>query len=471
MPVVVRTRRVRSWKGEEGRHQLGDTGHRARAGAAIRRVSSLWHRLSASLWFIPGVILGSCVALAVILLQIDAFVGQKPLEHWPFLFGAGASGARSMLTAIAGSMVTVAGVIFSVTLVALSLASSQYSPRVLRNFMDDRANQSVLGVFVGVFAYCLIVLRAVRGEDNGEFVPSIAVLGGFILAFVAIAYLVYFIHHIAAAIQASSIMARIAQETIRNVDRLFPEELGTGGLPAPNDPSFAGPGGWAAIPAPRTGYITGVDGDSLLRLAAGRNAIIRMERGIGEFIIDRTPLASIRPAGADDDDLRRRLCSAFDIDHQRTPDQDPAFGVRQLVDIAVKALSPGINDPTTAEMVIDHLTAILLRLASRRMESPYRHDDGPGSDLRVIARVATFASLVHLSFDQIRRAGAGHPEILDRIAASLATLERATTDPERREVLRDHASALRQTAAACPSPADRDRAFRDRVEALIGSLH
>jgi uncharacterized membrane protein len=150
------------------------------------------------------------------------------LARWPRLFGAGAEGARGMMSTIAGSMMTVVGVTFSMILVVLAMASSQYTSRILRNFMRSRVTQVVLGIFAGIFTYCLIVLRTIRGGDEGAFVPSLAVFFGFVLALGGIGALMFFIHHIASSIQASSIIASIAQETIAAIDRLFPEKLGQG---------------------------------------------------------------------------------------------------------------------------------------------------------------------------------------------------------------------------------------------------
>jgi hypothetical protein len=176
-------------------------------------------------------------------------------KKWPLLFGAGAAGSRGLLTAVASSMITVAGVVFSITIVALSLTSSQYTSRVLRNFMRDRMNQVVLGVFVGIFAYCLVVLRTIRGGDEGAFVPSLAVLGGLALAFVGIAFLIYFIHHISMSIQASSIIAAAAEETIAAVDHLFPKGLGDNAdEDADGNPAAAlGEQTWFAVAARKTG--------------------------------------------------------------------------------------------------------------------------------------------------------------------------------------------------------------------------
>ena len=243
-----------------------------------------WQEMRSSFWFVPAVIVLGAVGLATVLIGVDATVDLPVVERWPLLFGAGAAGSRGLLTAVASSMITVAGVVFSITIVALSLTSSQYTSRVLRNFMRDRINQVVLGVFVGIFAYCLVVLRTIRGGDEGAFVPSLAVLVGLILAFVGIGYLIYFIHHISRSIQASSIIAAAAQETIAAVDHLFPQGLGKDadededGDLAMSLPEQA----WFAVPARKTGYIESINGDALLALARERRTVLRMERGIGE---------------------------------------------------------------------------------------------------------------------------------------------------------------------------------------------
>lgn len=205
--------------------------------------------MRASFWFVPAVIVLGAVGLATAVIGVDANVKLRFVEEWPLLFGAGAAGSRGLLTAVASSMITVAGVVFSITIVALSLTSSQYTSRVLRNFMRDRINQVVLGVFVGIFAYCLVVLRTIRGGDEGAFVPSLAVLGGLLLAFVGIGFLIYFIHHIALSIQASSIIAAVASETIAAVDHLFPNGLGENIDTDSNDDELSVEGrDWTAVP-------------------------------------------------------------------------------------------------------------------------------------------------------------------------------------------------------------------------------
>ena len=391
------------------------------------------------------------------------------VSGWPLLFGAGAAGSRGLLTAIASSMITVAGVVFSITIVALSLTSSQYTSRVLRNFMRDRVNQVVLGLFVGVFAYCLVVLRTIRGGDEGAFVPSLAVLAGLSLAFVGIACLIYFIHHISMSIQASTIIAAVAQETNTAVDHLFPEELGrdadedTAGY---LDMPLAGQA-WSAVPAHKTGYIESIDQDALLAFAREHGTILRMERAIGEFVAAGTPLVSVIDQGGLDDETTSELNAVYVLSRQRTVQQDAAFGIRQIVDIALKALSPGINDTTTAVMCVDYLAAVLVRIAVRRIPSSHRLDQGV---LRVIARGPSFESLLGEAYDQIRQNAAGNVAILLRMLGALHAIASLTTSPSRRAALREQVRSIAELAErTVQSPYDRAR-FESRLLRVQESL-
>ncbi|MEO6025765.1 MAG: DUF2254 domain-containing protein [Candidatus Binatia bacterium] len=410
----------------------------------MQRLRALLDRLRSSLWFVPMVLVVGSVGLALALIEVD--VGQEWAERWPRLFGAGAAGTRAMLSAIAGSMITVAGVVFSITVVALTLASSQYTSRILRTFMRDRWSQAVLGIFLGVYAYCLVVLRTIRGGDEGAFVPSVAVIVGVLLAFVAIGFLIFFIHHISSSIQATSIIKAAADETIAAIDRLFPHRLG--------EASDTGAAReieretkhrcWQPIPAVRTGYVQGVDGPGLIGFARDRNALVRMECGVGEFIVESSPLVSL----CCDEPLNEGAAAALDriysIGRQRTMVQDAGFGVRQIVDVALRALSPGSNDTTTAVTCVDYLTAVLARLAARDFESPYRMDEG---ELRVIARGPTFQSLLDEAFDQIRQNATGNVAILRVLLRAVEVVAGRTADAERRRALRRQAELIVEVAA------------------------
>lgn len=433
----------------------------------MSRLAQLWERLRASLWLVPALIVGGAVVLAAMLVEAAALLDMDYLtKRWPRIFGVGADGSRGLLTSIAGSMITVAGVTFSITIVALALASSQYSSRILQNFMRDRANQVVLGVFLGVFAYCLVVLRTIRGGDEVTFVPAVAVLAALLLAFAAIGFLIFFIHHVAVSIQATSIIQAAAHETLEAIDRLFPAEAGDAAPEHARHLEKDVPGAWTMVPAIKTGYIQGIDADALFDLARERDIVVRMEHGIGEFVIEATAIASVTGGSLDDASVRT-LNNAYATGRQRTLQQDAAYGIRQIVDVALKALSPGINDTTTAINCLDFLGAILSRAAHRTIESPRRSD---GDRLRLVTRGPTFCSLLAESLDQIRQNADGNVAILLRMMQVLQILAMQAADPHRRRSIRQHAGLVAEVVArSVPSAHDRAaiRVAHDRLVSLL----
>ena len=413
----------------------------------MNRLKQLWGILRSSFWFVPSLIVTVSIVLAVALIGVDFTVSEQWLARWPRLFGVGADGARGMLSTIAGSMMTVVGVTFSMVLMTLALASSQYTSRILRNFMSDRVTQVVLGVFAGIFTYCLIVLRTIRSGEDGAFVPSLAVSFSVVLAMGGIGILIFFIHHIAASIQAANIIAAVAAETMLAVDRLFPEKLGDGRVN--DDEAYPTPPplpeqAWKAVTAKGNGYIQNLDNAALLRLACENKTIVRMERAIGEFVVHGTVLASIVLEDPPGKEIIAALQAAFTIDRHRTVEQDTAFGIRQIVDMALKALSPGINDTTTAVMCVDYLSAILARLASRPIPSSHRFVEG---ELRVIAKGPNFESLLAHAFDQIRRSATGNVTIISRMLEALHILAGLTASPRRRRALREQMQQIAELAA------------------------
>jgi uncharacterized membrane protein len=411
----------------------------------MNRFRQLWSALRSSFWFLPSLLVVAGIALAAALIEADSVGIDEWLTRWPRLFGAGAQGARDMMSTIAGSMMTVVGVTFSMILVVLALASSQYTSRILRNFMRSRVTQVVLGMFAGIFVYCLIVLRTIRGGDEGVFVPNLAVFFGFVLALGGVGALVFFIHHIASAIQASSIIASVAEETLAAIDRLFPKELGEGPGEETDDetPGPLAERQWRAVPAKETGYIQSVNDAALLRLARDRKTVVRMERGIGDFVVQHTALASLALEDVPGQEAIAAVQATFSISRHRTVEQDVAFGIRQIVDVALKALSPGINDNTTAVMCVDHLTAILARLTIRQIPSSRRYEEG---DLRMIVKGPTFESLLGESFDQIRTSAKGDLAVMSRMLDGLQTLAGVTASAQRRRALRDHVQWIGELA-------------------------
>lgn len=412
----------------------------------MNRFRQLWGYLRSSFWFIPSMIVVASMALAAVLIEADSAVSDRWLAQWPRLFGAGSEGARGMMSTIAGSMMTVVGVTFSMVLMVLAMASNQYTSRILRNFIRSQVTQTVLGIFAGIFTYCLIVLRTIRSGDEGAFVPNLAVSFGFLLALGGVGALIFFIHHIADSIQASSIIASVAQETIASIDRLFPVNLGHG--PSDDDdgeqplrpPSERK---WQSVLASESGYIQSVDSEALLRLARVRKTIVWMDHGIGEFVVQNSTLATLALDEPPDQETIDALQATFSISRHRTVEQDAAFGIRQIVDIALKSLSPGINDVTTAVMCVDYLTTILARIASRQIPSSRRYEE---DELRVIAKGPSYKSLLAESFDQIRSNAKGNVAILSQLLGAILTLASLTVSPRRLYLLGEQVQWIAELA-------------------------
>jgi uncharacterized membrane protein len=403
----------------------------------MSRLQRWWLDLNSSLWFVPSLMVLAAILAAYFLVHLDDNIGHEWTKRHPLLFGAGADGARGMLSAIAGSMITVAGLIFSLTLSTLAQVSSQYTSRLLRNFMRDRPNQVVMGFFVSIFVYCLAVLRTIRGGDERVFVPSLAVAFGLLLALVSIGMLIFFIHHIASSIQAANVIGGAAQETEKTFDKLFPKALGEAATPAEEADLTAGPAlRWVPIAARESGYIQGIDEEALLAFAQETNGVVRMEYAIGSYVTKGSTLVSV--AGYEvgnvlpDKNVAKRLNDCYSIGNQRTLDQDAGFGLRQLVDIALKALSPGINDTSTAVMAIDRLGSLLALLAGRDLGSPVRAEDG---QVRVIARRPDFASYLATAFDQVRTNALADEAIYIRLLVALHTVAQRTRRPDYHRVI------------------------------------
>ncbi|MEZ5428605.1 MAG: DUF2254 domain-containing protein [Pyrinomonadaceae bacterium] len=383
----------------------------------MTKTKNIWIRLISTLWFLPALFVVTGILSGILLTGFDYFFGS-PFRYLPYLFGVQPSGARDILAVIAGSAITVAGTVFSITIVALTLASTQFSPRVLRNFMRDTGNQSVLGTLVGIFAYCIVVLRTIRdGSHTGEtdFVPSTAIFFGVILALIGIGCLIYFIHHVATSIQATQIISLIAQETVREIRDSFPTDAPENEIDGQTK-DFLNKTPCLSVKAGKTGYVQNADKASLIRLADQNDLILKMQRRIGQFTIEGLPILQVFPADPDfelDEELSERFRETYDVSSFRTVGGDVAFGLRQIVDIALKALSPAINDATTAVTCVDYLTAIMVCLAKR---PSCTCNYFAGGKLRLIVEEQRFEDFFDLAFNQIRQnAGANVAVILRQL--------------------------------------------------------
>ncbi|AMR27480.1 hypothetical protein A0257_10495 [Hymenobacter psoromatis] len=416
----------------------------------MNKLRMLWRDLNASLWFVPTLMVIVALLLAYGLVILDLRIGDKWVSDYPLLVGAGADGARGVLTAIAGSMMTVAALIFSLTLSTLAQVSSQYTSRVLRNFMSSRINQVVLGFFVSIFVYCLFVLRTIRGSNEGNFIPSLAVTGGLVLALVSIGVLVLFIHHMASSIQAANIVRNATQETEAAIARLFPKNLGDAALPDERTHLFvqANDLTWVPVPARKNGYVQSIDSDGLLDLAGDLQGVVRMEHSVGSFVARGAALVSVaRYEGrslALTDGLIKDLNGHFSLGSQRSLEQDVGFGLRQIVDIALKALSPGINDTTTSVICIDYLGTLLAQLAASPFATPLRTDDE--GQVRVVVLQPSFSSYVSTALDQIRVSGEANVAVYLRLLTAIGTAAARTREPDRHLTLRLQVDYIREAA-------------------------
>ncbi len=423
------------------------------------RLLHVWERVRSSYWFVPTVLSVLGIVLSVVLVAVDRQQGAVWLDEASWLYQGSAEGARALLAAVAGSMITVAGVTFSITIVVLSLASSQFGPRILRNFMRDTGNEIVLGTFVATFLYCLLVLRSVRGGDN-PFVPHLAVSFGVFTALASIGVLIYFIHHVSGLIQVDNVVAAASHDLERVLDHPFPEI----------DPDRAArgeeilAGESIVILGTLTGYVQNVDAGGLLDLATEREWVIRVLARPGQFVVQGQAVAEVWGAtGGEEVDVGHAVRERFYVGAGRTPNHDLVAAIQQLVEIGVRALSPGINDPFTAVTCVHRVSAALCGFVRRPPPARRYFDDG--GHLRLVAEPITFAELSGAGFDMLRYYGRSSAEVLVGLLEAVREVSLCAADPGVRAVLSSHVERFREAAEQGDLvESDRERVRRACVE-------
>lgn len=422
------------------------------------KLSRLWEPIRTSYWFLPALLSLFAAGFAILLLHLDeTFADGIPADAW-WLYGGDHDGARAVLTTIVSSMISVITVVFSITIVTLTLAAGQFGSRLLRNFMRDRGNQLTLATFIATFIYALIVLRTIRGVEQDEFVPPLAVTGAVLLMVVSMAVLIFFIHHIARSIQADTVIDTVADELSQATDRLFPMHLGQAPPEDVERPRTRLPAGFDEDTFPvrsrRAGYLQGVDDEQLMRLTAEHDLVVRLGHRPGDYITKNALLAEIWPARTEVEDQVEKIQSALLIGRNRTMTQDAEFGLQQLVEIAVRALSSGVNDPFTANSSIDRITSALAQLAGRSFPERFRFDEE--GNLRMVVDTSSFAGFVNAAYNPIRQNGSESPAVLIRLMESLGEVAKFARTGEQREILRVHAELVLQTGVE-NFAADRDQ--------------
>jgi uncharacterized membrane protein len=442
---------------------------------------SVLQRMRERFWFVPAVLSAAAFVLAEALIALDRAFGELGTSGLlgAVLYRAGAAGSRDVLGVIATSSLAVAGTTFSITIAVMALTSSSYGPRLVRNFMADPGNQVVLGVYVATFLYSLLVMRAVRvigdplDASADIFVPHLAVNVAIAFAVLNVAVLVYFIHHISDSIQIATIAARVRSDLRSTVDSLYPESIGLDeqqveqGREEIELPDRLETDG-VALRAERPGYLQSVREEELVRVAARHDILVAMKVRPGGYLIDDTVFALVYPPERASEQALDGIRGAVIIGDARSPHQDVDFAVQQLTELAVRALSSGINDPYTAVNALDDLSAGLVPLASREQPSAGRYDTE--GVLRVHAPHADVVELVNGVLDRMRWYAATHVEVM---TAALRLAELVGASARQRELrarLRTQVHLMTDAVAAAGNQDHDVDAFRARADDVVRGL-
>lgn len=401
--------------------------------------------LNESFWLRPGLIVLAGILLAELLINIERWGLTVPEFMTMWLYSGGETGARTLLGAVAGSTIGVAGTLFSITIATLTLASSQMGPRLLRNFTQDRGNQTTLGIYLATFAYALIVLRSVRGADQGAFVPHIAITGAILLALLCVAILIYFVNHVASRINFDTVIDLVYQDLRRRLEQLTPD-------PAPcarlDDSHWQG---GLTVVHEGGGYIRQLDEQQIASWARDHGVSVRLKARIGDYVFPGAPLAAVAPAHADAGPV---INASLVLGPFPTPSGDLEYAVDQLVDIAVRALSSGINDPRTANRVLDRLGSALCVLASKQLPSGVI---GAGDRVFFQRDITSYDGLMDAMFHTIRQNAKGSPSVLIRMLDIFTRVAQCEEDPARLGAVRRHGEmVLREGRREIVSPDDKD---------------
>lgn len=420
-------------------------------------------------WFLPALMALLAAGAALATIAIDSAVGDAWLRDTSWVWLGGPEGARSVLSVIAGSIMTVVSIVFSLTVTTLAQTSSHYGPRVLRNFTADRGVQFTLGTFIATFIYCLMVLRTVRSIEN-SFVPYISVNIGMLLALVSMAVLIYFIHHISLNIQAENLVANVGEQFLESLPVLFPEGIGR---PSDNTCSEQLPDDsqWQAadlLLSAATGYVQVVDDKQLIQLATQHDLMLQLARRPGDFVTTTSTLLYVLPRAHINPDIELRLRDCFSLGVHCTPRQDAKYILQQMVEIAAHALSTGINEPFTALACIDWIGASLCGVTRRELPKALRQDEH--GRLRVIACTLDFEELTDTAFDQIRLYGARNPDVMLHLLKTIGDIASDVRRDSDRNALVRHAQLVGEDASQIVNLTDRRR-VADRLQQILSDIY
>jgi len=424
---------------------------------------TFWAAVRNSYWFVPSLMALGSIALSFATTAIDSYIGSDWMDNVGWLHANKPAGARAVLSTVAGSMITVAGVTFSMTILSISQTTSQVGPRLLNNFMGDKANQFTLGVFVSTFIYCLMVLRTVRNAETAPagspgatdltsaFVPHVAVIVGVLMALASVGVLIFFIHHVPESMHVSNIIANVGRGLNTRIAKQFPARLGDphadkAAQKRESDLPNSFYDAAKSVYSTGTGYLEYIDGDELMKLASKHDLVVKVRPVPGDFVTQNSVILLAAPSDRIDESLEAKLAAMFIRGSQRTATQDLRFQVNQLVEVAMRALSPGVNDPFTATNCMDWLQSALENLAARELPDAHRYDDE--QTLRVVADPVTFDSFASLVFDQLRPYVAADRTASIKMMRMIGNLVVVVESKRQRRMLVRHACALRRECMA-----------------------
>ncbi len=384
------------------------------------KLAPLIEKMQSSFWFVPSLMIVFSLLVAAGTIYLDIIYSDANPNRITFLYAIDVAAVRSLLGTIAAAMITVTSIAFSITVVILTLASSQFGPRLMRNFMMDKGTQIVLGTFISTFLFCIVIFCAISFKDPYAFTPGVTIAVAITMTCVSVCILIYFIHHIAKSIQADVVIDDVYCELQHNIAKLFPgtsnEDVTDAEKFLPEKSNYANK---LDIAAPFSGYLQLIDKKCLLELASKSHCVIQLHFSAGDFVVEKAIIATVYASDMTEQDISGDILQHTIYGSCRTPVQDPEFALHQLVEIALRALSPGINDPYTAITCIDKLCAVLCSLMDKTFPaSNVRSDDV----LRLVCKKLTFTDIAKAAFDQIRQHGETNLAVTIKILDSLYVL-------------------------------------------------
>jgi uncharacterized membrane protein len=409
----------------------------------MKKLLFKWDKLKGTFWFIPVLIIIISILLSFGLVYLDSIFSLPQNGFGRLLVVNSSDSARIILSTISGAMLGVAGTVFSITLVVLTLASSQFGPSLIKNFMYVRLNQVVLGSYISTYLYCLLVLNAIKDGENYTFIPSISIIMAIIIAIANIVLLIIFIHRIAVSIQADTVISDISGFISKQVEILFPEKIGEKKELEDNVDAFSALSAYQKripIKSPKSGYLQYIDNEALIEMLGESDSLLELYYRPGGHLVEGVEIGLLYLNENWEKSEFKSIFKHLMIGKTKTSQQDLEFSIYQMVEIASRALSPGVNDPFTAISCIDNLTTTMCYLAKAKFPSKYRFDSN--GNLRIIADVLNFEGVLDAAFNQIRQCSIGSIAVIIRLMEALVTIYKFTSKENHKKAVIKHAEMV-----------------------------